>query len=465
MALSVDQRSPEVEAQTESWALLDALMGGTAAMRAAGAKYLPKEPREADEDWRYRLNTATLFPAYARTVSVMAGKPFAKAVTLSEENSDRIKTLCEDIDQQGRSLHAFSADLFHEVIGWGFGGVLVDYTKLDELPRTEAEARAAGARPYWVHYKHEQVLGWRSEARGGAQVLTLLRLSEAAEVPDGEYGTMTVQRVRVLRPGSWELWQAGEKQYELIARGTTTLPVIPFVPFYGRIKAFMVGAAPLMDLAHQNVKHWQQQSDQDDSARFARKRLLVFAGVPEDQLNSATVASGYAFRFDNPEAKVDVVQGSAECVTVGRTELEALEEQMIQTGAELLVAKPGNRTATESANDAEANKSDLQRIAEAFEDGLDQCLQYTADWLGAPEEAGNVSLFKDYAAATLSDASAQLIVTMQQGGLLTKATALKEQQRRGVLSPDIDPEQELEAVSEEGPPLGTIGAGDGSGVA
>ena len=46
-------------------------------------------------------------------------------------------------------------------------------------------------------------------------------------------------------------------------------------------------------------------------------------------------------------------------VAVGRSELQALEEQMIQTGAELLVSKPGQRTATESANDAEANKSEL----------------------------------------------------------------------------------------------------------
>jgi hypothetical protein len=150
-----------------------------------------------------------------------------------------------------------------------------------------------------------------------------------------------------------------------------------------------------------------------------------------------------------------VVQGSAESVTVGRSELDALEAQMIQTGAELLTAKPGARTATEAANDAEANKSDLQRIVESFEDSVDQCLQLTAQWLGDPD-GGHATLFKDFAAGSLSDATAQLLLSLQQAGVISKATLIKEQQRRAVLSPDIEPESELQAVEDEGPALGTM---------
>ena len=135
---------------------------------------------------------------------------------------------------------------------------------------------------------------------------------------------------------------------------------------------------------------------------------------------------------------------------------------MVQTGAELLVVKPGEqKSATQSNNDAEGNKSDLQRITEMFEDGLDQVLQLMADWVKAAQ-GGHASLFKDFGAGSLSDASAQLIITMQQGGLITKETAIREQQRRGTLAADIDPEKELSAVEEEGPKLGTLGdpAGD-----
>jgi hypothetical protein len=257
-------------------------------------------------------------------------------------------------------------------------------------------------------------------------------------------------------PGRWDLYDESGVLIETgeVMAGGRPMAQIPFVPFYGRRLDFMIGSPPLLDLAWMNVKHWQTQSDQDDSARFARKRLLVFSGLTDD--GSMTIASSQAVKLPSG-ADAKVVQGSAESVSVGRSELEALEAQMIQSGAELLTANPGNRTATEVANDAEANKSDLQRIVENCEDALDQCLQFTAQRIGLPD-GGHASLFKDFAGAAM-DVTAQIPITMQQGGMLTKLTTIKEQIRRGVLSPDIDPVAELEAVRLEGPALGVMGAG------
>lgn len=448
----------------KNWPAIEALMGGTAAMRAARERFLPKEPREDSEDYEYRLKTATLFPAYARTVSVMTGKPFSKELVLSDDTPDEIRALTQDIDGEGRSLHAFSADAMLEAMTFGFGGILVDFTRTDGVNRTKADDRAMNARPYWVHIKHSDILGWKVGKINGVKALTQLRLAETAEVEDGEYGVKTVERVRILTPGEFRLVEVNERgaEVEVDSGPMAPMKVIPFVPLYGRRVSFMKGLPPLLDLAHQNVKHWQQQSDQDDSARFARKRLLVFSGVEKSELEDPSAGSAYALRFERPEAKAEVIQGSAESVTVGRSELEALEAQMIQTGAELLTAKPGNRTATEASNDAEANKSDLQRIVESFEDGLDMALQLTAIWIGI-KEGGHASLFKDFAAMNLAEAVDDLL-QMNQSGVITKTTVIREKQRRGHLSPDIDPAAEVEAAESEGPALGTIGTGDDPGA-
>ena len=96
MALQVNQRSPAVEAMAREWPAIDALMGGTSAMRAAGRTFLPQQPREDSEDYRYRLDCATLFPAFARTVGVMAGKPFSKQVQLAKDVPARLVQLAED---------------------------------------------------------------------------------------------------------------------------------------------------------------------------------------------------------------------------------------------------------------------------------------------------------------------------------------------------------------------------------
>lgn len=452
MATQVNQVDAPIARMQADWAVIDALLGGTPAMRKAGKTYLPQQPRESDDDFKYRLSTSTLFPAFERTLAVMAGKPFSKEVTPSDV-PQAVLDLLPSIDDKGSSLHTFAFRAFREMVSHGFGGILVDHTKTEGRAVTVADTKRMGARPYWVNYKHNQILGARFTPSANGLQLVLLRLLETVEEEDGDYGSQEVQQVRVLRPGTWEIHRNGKDGWALHDSGTTTLDRIPFVFLVANPIGPMEGRPPLKDLAYLNVKHWQQQSDQDESARFCRKRLLVFTGLTSQ--DEITVASDMAVRLPK-DADAKIVEGSAESIEVGRSELEALEQQMIQTGAELLVAKPGQRTATEASNDAEANKSSLQSLVEDFEDALDQCLQFSADWLKAGE-GGSVSLFKDFGAATLSDASAQLVFNMVGAGWLSKVTGIKEMQRRGTLDPAVDPEQEIAAAEAEGPALGTIG--------
>lgn len=177
--------------------------------------------------------------------------------------------------------------------------------------------------------------------------------------------------------------------------------------------------------------------------------------IGADEGSTLSVGASSAVRLPLG-AQLQFVEHTGAAIGAGETSLFSLEHQMVQTGAELLLLKPGARTATEANNDAEGNKSDLQRLVETFEDSLDKCLKFMAQWRKIDMGEGRANLFKDFGAATLSDATAQLVVTMQQTGLLTKATALREQQRRGVLAPDLDVTAEIDAAKAEGPPLGTM---------
>lgn len=463
MGLAVNQPSAEVQALRTQWSVLEALVGGTPAMRAGRTKYLPQWPNEEAESYNARLATATLFPMFRRTAGVMAGKPFSKALTLEGANA-RIEGFAENIDLQGVNLHTFAAEMFLEDVRYGLAGILVDYpdtterdsagrpVAAEQRARTVAQVESSGVRPYWVRVKHNQILGWRSEVVNGSLRLAQLRLLESVDDPDGQFGTETVDQVRVLYPGRWEIWRAEGNEWAIWRDGTTSLKEIPFVPLYGAREGFMIGSPPLLDLAYLNVKHWQSQSDQDTILHVARVPILAMFGA--DEQTTLTVGASAAVKFDNPNAKLEFVEHSGAAISAGADSLAALEEQAIQTGAELLVKRPGERTATESANDAEANKSDLQRMAEGFEDALDQALVYTAQFAGLPEtEAGSVKLFSDYGAATLSDASASLIKELQFSGLLSKRTTLEEMKRRGVLSAEVDPDTEIATAEEEAVPM------------
>lgn len=466
MTLNVNESSPAVTAMALDWAILEALNGGTRAMRKASTTYLPQWPAEEAASYQARLAVATLFPAYERTVRVMAAKPFAKALTLAEDTPTAVQGWCEDIDRQGVSLHNFAAEMFVESF-YGLAGVLVDFPDTRQrdaagrpvegpAERTVAQVEAQGLRPYFVRVHHRQILGWRTGMVGGRLQLTQLRLLESREVPDGMFGTADVARVRVLTPGAWQVWEevtnGTGKGWQVVDAGRTSLPYIPFVPFYGVREGFMAGKPPLMNLAYLNIKHWQSQSDQDTILHVARVPILAMIGADDGTGLKVGAASAVKLPLG---AEMKFVEHSGAAIKAGADSLLALEEQMIQSGAELLVKKPGQRSATESANDAEGNKSDLQRLTETFEDALDAALDIMCDYARV-KPGVHVSLFKDFGAATLSDASATLIKDLQQTGLLSKATALKELQRRGVLAAEIDVDDELEQAEKDGPPPGTM---------
>lgn len=463
MSTKVFERSGAVMKLVPAWNVIEPLMGGTLAMREAGERLLPRFPSEDATAWTRRKDAATLFPALKRTVRVLASKPFSKPITLSDETPPEIVEWANDIDREGVNLHTFAAEMLAEALAYGLAGILVDAPPVAEPGKvqTKAQQQAEGRRPYWVRVRHNQILGWRVEQVEGRTRLTMLRLAEPAEVADGEWGTKIVERVRVLRPGSWEIWEKQEKaagadgdaDWKQIEGGLSGVDEITFVPLYGARKGFMDAESPLVDLAHLNVKHWQKQSDQDNIEHCACVPILVATGFADT--DDIAIGAATAIKSSNPDAKVQWCELQGSSIKEGKESLSALEDQMLQCGAELLVKKPGSRTATEDANDAEANKSDLQRITEAFEDALDTALKFTAAYI-KKDEGGKVTLFKDFGAALLSDASAQLVLSLQQGGLISKPTAIKELQRRGTLSADIDPEEEAEAIAAEGPALGDM---------
>jgi len=466
MPLLVNECSDLVKEARNDWCLLEALDGGTRKMRCEGQLYLPQWPAEEDSAYDTRRKTATLFPAWKRTVGVMSGKPFSEPLSLKDADT-RIEKYAEDIDQQGRNLHSFASGVLREAIAYGLNGILVGYPDASgKRFRNRADEERAGLRPYWRHVKHGEILGWMAEQIDGVMQFTQLRLLETYEEQDGPFNVVCKPQVRVLYPGRWEIWRevapvktpqrgnvaSPKSQWRKVAEGRTTIGVIPFVPVYGTRKDFMIGEAPLIELAHLNVKHWQSQSDQDTILHAARVPILAIIGA--DDQTQLVVGASTAVKLPM-EADMKWVEHTGAAIDAGQQSIAALEEQMIQSGAELLVKKPGDRSATESANDAEGNKSDLQRIAENFEDALDQALVLTAMWIGS-DKPGTVDLFDDYGAATLSDASAQLVLNLQQNGLVTKATALNELKRRGVLSADLDTEAEIAAAEEEGPAPGEM---------
>ncbi len=449
MVSPVRKTSAAVDKMAEDWALVDALMGGTKTMRAAGKAYLPQWPAEETDSYKVRLATATLFPAYARTISVLTGKPFSKQLTYGEDVPPGIKDLLDDVDLQGRNLHAFAADLASEAMAYGLCGILVDCPP-NPGAKTLAEEQKAGIRPYFVHVRHNAILGWKTEKSGGAVRLSQLRLLEAVEEQDGVFGTSIIEQVRVLEPGKWTTWRKTKQEdndsWVVHEEGTTTLNVIPFIPVYGRREELMIGCAPMIELGHANVEHWQSKSDQQTILHVARVPILFMKDIGSD--TQLIVGGGSCIKASSKDADVKYVEHSGAAIEAGRISILDLEDRMRQIGAELLVIKPGHATKVQVMAENEQGMCDLQRICESLEDSLDQSLDLMALWK-RETNGGHVTIYKDFGAATLAEASAQLLLEMKADGSLSHKTLLNETKRRGILSPDLDVDKEIIVAKAE----------------
>ncbi|AOY93822.1 DNA-binding protein [Cupriavidus sp. USMAA2-4] len=452
-----DVRTPSkaVMAMAEDWPLIAALMGGTAAMRAAGKTYLPQWPNEPAPAYQARLATATLFPAFSRTVEVLTGKPFAKPLTLSDDVPARIQEWAEDIDLQGRNLHAFADSLCAEALGPGLGGILVDFPQTTDrrgraLYATRAAEQAAGVRPYFVQIRAGDILGWRSKRINGVETLIQLRLLETVVEDDGPFGEKEVEQVRVLYPGHWEVWRKSERampdgrqEWILHDKGKTSLPKIPFAPFYGKRTGFMTARPPLAELAHMNVEHWQSKSDQQTILHVARVPILFAKMLGESPI---TVGGASAVKCEDVDGDLRYVEHSGAAIEAGRLSLLDLEDRMRQVGAELLVIKPGNTSVTQTRADNEPGTCALQRIVQGLEDTLDCALQLGAEWVGE-NDGGHVQIFQDFGVNSLAEASLALLREMNVDGTLSDETLFRETQRRGVVSPELDWEGEQARIA------------------
>lgn len=415
----------------EPWALISALLAGTAAMRKAGETYLPKHEAESDKAYARRLRVSTLYEAFGHTVRTMGAKPFGEPIKLSEDMPAQIVEFCDDIDLEGRDLQAFAHSLFISGLADGIAHILVDYPTIN-APQTLAQKKASGARPYFVHVDARNVIDWRHERINGVQTLTQLRLRETVEEPVDEWTTASVVQVRVLEPTAWRIYRTNDNgEWVLFDAGLVSLGRIPLATVYTRRTGFMTARPPLMGLAHLNVEHWQSSSDQQNILRVARVPILFASGFADGTL---TIGANAAVTNDDAAAKLMYVEHSGAAIGAGQVSIEKLEQRMSVMGMELLVSKPGAKTATEAGIDTAESNSDLSAMVQNLEDTLAQALSFAAQWEGLGDFGGTVELTDDF--GKLDPLDVQSLVAAKGAGILSAETIFETMKAQGMVDED-----------------------------
>jgi hypothetical protein len=421
-------------------------------MRAAGELYLPKQLKESATAYDRRVKRSFLFNAFKKTLQALTGKVFSREIILQEDVPSQIVEWSENIDLAGRSLNLFSRDVFEGGGKTGLGHILVDMQRNEE-GASLADEKARGMRPYMKFIAAESLLGWRSRIVNGEPTLTQIRIKDDIVEEDGEFGEVLKERIRVIEPTQFRVFELQDEEWVLIDAGPMTLGKIPLATYYAQRTDFLMAEPPFEELAWQNTAHWQSNSDQRQILHIARVPILFGAGL--DEKKEYTIGSDYMIH-GQLGAELQYVEHSGNAIASGRQDLIDIEERMRIMGVEPLMPKTGTQTATAKAIDSAAANSQLQAMTIGLGDAIEQAFAFMADWANL-EEGGSVKVNDDFGLSLQDQMDLDALIKARQAGDLSRETLWAEFKRRNVLMDDFDPEEEQDRLEEEGPALGTIG--------
>jgi hypothetical protein len=433
------------------WDRAAALLGGTDTMRAAAQTLLPKYEAEPEAEWKVRKDRAVLTNFYKSMLDAMVGHVFSSPVQLIDSKLN--DEFVDDIDKQGNGINRFARQMFHSAMQHGYCHGFVNYPQVDP-DATEADEIAANVRPYWMCIAPENMIDVHTIMTDGAEIITMARWFETSVVQVG-FTQAVVTRIHVMEIGKYSVYlrNADTKQWELESDGDVSLPYIPLRTIYLQKKGNLLSDPPLDGVAHLNVEHWQSASDQRNILTLSRFAMLAQSGG--DKAVGLTSGPRTVLHMEDANGKFYYVEPKGEGIGAGERDLERIKEDAQLMGFDLMSEKPGAETATGRLIDSVRITSPLQDMGMALEDGLNDMLRMTADWLDKPHEwVGKAKVNDDFGFTTDEKAMLEHLQKARTNGDITQKTYLQILQEKGVLSEDLDIDAEIEATEEEDGKLG-----------
>lgn len=459
MKSMVDTPHPAYRAMLPAWELVDDLMGGTAAMKAAGEKWLPREDGEAVKVYEARLSRSVLYNGYKKTVLGLSRRPFARSVGIVGNLPEKLAEMPNAVDDQGRSLNSFAREFLEVAVNRGLCHILVDYP-----PNTAGslgEERELGLRPRFVLVDPISLINWQTEEVNGETRLTQIRISESVYRASGQWDVKVTRRIRVIGLDAFQVYEQGEKgEWYVVQEGEMTLGKIALVTLYINPVGFMVGSPAMDDLAYLNLAHYQSQSDHRNNLRFARSGVIFLKGLtPKEMEQDIVWGVNHAVKTTSANADMKIIEHSGSAVTAGENELRHLEEQMDAVGmGPLTVQSWGNETAMGKAIDEGKGQCDLQSWVRDEEAVLEKAFGLAAEWTGETlAEDFKVDIYDDFGLLPRSAQDLDNLQKLRDRGDLSRRTILEGVKLRGLLPENHDIDEELARIEEEGPDLGMIG--------
>lgn len=418
-------------------------------MKLAGETYLSRLGGQNDAEYQAYKRRAMWYGATERTVTGLTGAMTRKDPAFTVP--DAMLSHLDDMTMGGVPAHIFVKGIITELLITGCAGVLVDM------------ASSLAMRPYWVAYTCEQILNWRTAYVNGAQVLTMVVLSEGYDIPHADdvftvshgtrYRVLAIEDgqyvVRIYTPNAELKEQFDVEEFIPVYRGEP-MREIPFCFFGTNNLSPVPDKPPLLDLVDVNYSHYMSSADLEHGRHFTALPTPWIAGFPKD--TRLSIGSSIAWCATDANAKAGMLEFTGQGLGAIEKALESKEHLMAVLGARLLEQQKSGVEATDTIMLRSAGeRSVLQSMALIVGLGLTRVLRWHAVWMGIQEtHTIHVVLNSDFIARPMTSMELTALVAAWQAEAISYETLYWSLQRGELARPGITADNERTLIEVQG---------------
>lgn len=465
----LETRSKDSAEMLSYWNKTAALIGGLEKVREQPKIFLPQFPREAQEQWDFRISVSKLTNIYHDNLETLSAKPFEEEIKLVEgENKtipDAITDFIEDVDGRGNNITVFSSESFFNAINSTHHWILVDFPTLEPgVTRTLAQDKEMGIKPFWSQVLAENVFEVKTESVNGSERLKYVRIFEPEANDHGQRFTEYEILDGAKTPSLTVYEKDKDGFYSIIKQITLTIDQIPLVPIITgrRDGERWLFKPPLRDAVELQITLFQQESNLEHAKVMTAFPMLSANGVkpmlgPDKKplplnLGPSTVLYAPIDGAGNVGSWA-YVEPSASSLTFLQNDIKATKDDLRELGKQPLTAQSGNLTVITTAYAAGKSRSAVGAWGLMLKDALENALVLTAKWLKISKEQYDpqVSVYDGYDDFSDEIADVTALSTARAAKDISQETYWEELKRRGILSAEFDAETEAERLLNELP--------------
>lgn len=462
------ERAKDMESMVPYWDMVETIVDGSKAIKAATETYLPKFPDENQSDYDFRLQMAKFTNIYRDVLEGLSTKPFEEEITLigGDEIPEFINKFVEDVDGFGNNISVFSSLTFFNGINSAIDWIFIDHPPTGDSVVSVADAKKNNIKPFWTHVLARNVYEVRTEMIGSEKQLSYVRVFEPAA--DGE----KPNHVRVFeldnKVVTWVLYKEvkdakkTEDQVVKIDEGTLSISVIPFVPFTtgrkdGNTFRF---APPMLDAADLQITLYQDESGLQHIKAMAGYPMLAANGMKpameSDGKTPKKVSIGpmrvlYGIPDGNGgHGEWKFIEPNANSMEFLKKDISSTKQDLRELGRQPLTALSTQLTTVTTSIAAGKAKSAVTAWAIGLKDALQNALIITAMYMGSNYEA-EVNVYTGFDNVKDDGSDLDALDKARTRGDLSQQTFWQELKRRKVLSPEFNSVDEEKRLFDEIP--------------